>query len=93
VDVAPPIHHQNQVLELPSNLSGAAAITQVYWGGLIATDAVVARLFPFIWQPLFLWPLGFTKGFGWLLAPSVIIGWLDMRQRGTVLEQISPDLL
>jgi putative MFS transporter len=93
-----------------------AAITQVYWGGLIATDAVVARLFPFIWQPLgmsteqfslllsanigagilvgeylggylsdrfgrkkiliasafvdavFLWPLGFTKGFGWLLA-------------------------
>lgn len=93
-----------------------AAITQIYWGGLIATDAVVARLFPFIWQPLgmsteqfslllsanigagilvgeylggylsdrfgrkkiliasafvdavFLWPLGFTKGFGWLLA-------------------------
>jgi MFS family permease len=93
-----------------------AAITQIYWGGLIATDAVVARLFPFIWGPLgmsteqfsillaanvgagilageylggylsdrfgrkkvliasaivdaaFLWPLGYTRGFWWLLA-------------------------
>ena len=27
-----------------------AGITQIYWGGLIATDAVVARLFPFLWR-------------------------------------------
>jgi MFS family permease len=92
-----------------------AAITQIYWGGLIATDAVVARLFPFLWAPkglstndfdfmlaanigagilvgeylggflsdrfgrkkilvasalidaVFLWPLGFTSSFVWLL--------------------------
>src|ERR1700760_2342637 len=93
-----------------------AAITQIYGGGLIATDAVVARLFPFLWAPkglstndfdfmlaanigagilvgeylggflsdrfgrkkilvasalvdaVFLWPLGFTSSFGWLLV-------------------------
>jgi MFS family permease len=95
--------------------SWLAAITQIYWGGLIATDAVVARLFPFLWGPrgmsttqfslmlsanigagilvgeylggflsdrfgrkkilvasaildaAFLWPLGYTNSFGWLL--------------------------
>jgi putative MFS transporter len=93
-----------------------AAITQIYWGLIIATDGMPARLYPFLWEPkgmsnfefsvllavnvgggilvgewlggflgdrygrkkvliasaivdaVFLWPLGFTDSFGWLLV-------------------------
>jgi MFS family permease len=95
---------------------GFAAITQIYWGLIIATDGMPARLYPFLWQPkgmsnfefsvllsanigagilageylgafladrfgrkkvliaaavvdaVFLWPIGFTDSFWWLLA-------------------------
>lgn len=47
-----------------------AAITQIYWGGLIATDAVVARLFPFIWKPLGMT----TEDFSILLAANIGAG-------------------
>jgi MFS transporter, putative metabolite:H+ symporter len=95
---------------------GLAAVTQVFWGMLIATDAMPARLYPFLWAPrgmsnfelsvllsanvgagilvgeylggflsdrfgrkkvlvasavvdaVFLWPVGFTDSFWWLLA-------------------------
>lgn len=30
---------------------GLAAITQVYWGLIIATDGMPARLYPFLWEP------------------------------------------
>lgn len=29
-----------------------AGITQVYWGLLIDTDGIVARLYPFVWEPV-----------------------------------------
>src|ERR1700760_3619468 len=93
-----------------------AAITQIYWGLIIATDGMPARLYPFLWEPkgmsnfefsvllaanvgagilvgewlggflgdrygrkkvlvasaivdaAFLWPLGFTDSFSWLLV-------------------------
>ncbi|HWG14370.1 MAG TPA: hypothetical protein VG268_13945, partial [Streptosporangiaceae bacterium] len=28
-----------------------AAITQIYWGLIIATDGMPARLYPFLWEP------------------------------------------
>lgn len=118
-----------------------AAITQIYWGGLIATDAVVARLFPFLWGPrgmsteefsillcanigagilvgeylggflsdrfgrkkilvasavvdaVFLWPLGYTNGFGWLLAWNFLyaIGMgLMLATNAVYLHEIAP---
>jgi len=95
---------------------GYAAITQIFWGLIIATDGMPARLYPFLWEPrgmsnfefsvllsanigagilvgeylgsfladrfgrkkillaapiidaVFLWPLGFTNTFWWLLC-------------------------
>ena len=30
---------------------GLAAVTQIYWGLIIATDGMPARLYPFLWEP------------------------------------------
>jgi MFS family permease len=95
---------------------GYVAITQIFWGLIIATDGMPARLYPFLWEPrgmsnfefsvllsanigagilageylgsfladrfgrkkilalapiidaVFLWPIGFTDAFWWLLV-------------------------
>lgn len=49
---------------------GLAAITQIYWGLIIATDAMPARLYPFLWEPLGM----STFEFSVILAANIGVG-------------------
>ena len=51
-----------------------AGITQIYWGGLIATDAVVARLFPFLWAPLGMTTLEFSLMLSANIGAGILVG-------------------
>ena len=51
-----------------------AGITQIYWGGLIATDAVVARLFPFLWGPLGMSTLQFSLMLSANIGAGILVG-------------------
>ncbi|HEY2286037.1 MAG TPA: MFS transporter [Streptosporangiaceae bacterium] len=53
---------------------GLAGITQIYWGGLIATDAVVARLFPFLWGPLGMSTLQFSLMLSANIGAGILVG-------------------
>jgi MFS family permease len=53
---------------------GLAGITQIYWGGLIATDAVVARLFPFLWGPLGMTTLQFSLMLSANIGAGILVG-------------------
>ena len=120
---------------------GLAAITQIYWGLIIATDGMPARLYPFLWEPrgmttfefsvilaanigagilvgeylggfladrfgrkkvlvaspavvgIFMWPIGFTSDFWWLLLWNFLfaIGMgLMLATNAVYLHEIAP---